>query len=161
MSNNDPPEDGPVFTRYLSKELESECYYCNGKKHGSAKLWYQSGKLKSKGNYCNGKKHGEWIEYFESGYVMSKGKYENGVQEGPWVYYMDKGHLNNKGDYKNNTRIGPWYNSDGKLKCNYTEQLWRLTQKKNKSVWGDDRPEYYVDYIFKQEDVDLALYYGL
>jgi len=66
-----------------------------------------------------------------------------------------------KGNYRNNTKLGYWYNGDGQVVCNYTEQLWRLTQNKNKSVWGDDYPQYYVDYVYYQKDVEDALYFGL
>ena len=99
------------------KRLVAVENYVKGKKHGSAKVFFENGKVAEENNWADDLKHGEEIHYFDNGKRKMRQKYSNGKLEGTCIYYNSHGNIVLKGEYKNGLMQGIWshFDDNGKV----------------------------------------------
>lgn len=104
--------------RFYNEEevLVSEEYYKNGKRHGTASIYFPDGETVSEVcDYENGEKEGPWKQYFTDQTLKTSGNYVNGLLEGEVIYYHPDGKIMARGKYFRNKREGLWelFDKDG------------------------------------------------
>ncbi len=68
--------DGMQQGHFESGELQWECAFENGEKHGTLRFWYEDGMLQSQREYLHGMQHGPFREFHPDGRVASEGTYQ-------------------------------------------------------------------------------------
>jgi hypothetical protein len=67
--------DGVHQGHYPSGELQWECGFEGGERHGTLRFWYEDGMLQSQRDYMHGMKHGPFRDFHPDGRVAAEGEY--------------------------------------------------------------------------------------
>ena len=114
--------NGVLKTVHSNGQLESECTYLNGERHGNERRWSKEGSLFSDSAYKLGKLHGPSQSYYPSGKLQEAETYRNGQLHGIVKFWNEAGELVNSSqllekdtpaDYPER-EVSPYYYVNGK-----------------------------------------------
>ena len=114
--------NGILKTFHSNSQLESECSYLNGQRHGNERRWSKEGNLFSDSAYKLGKLHGPSRSYHPEGKKKSTATFQNGQLHGTYSIWNEAGEFVNSyqlsekdtpADYSER-EVSPYYYVNGK-----------------------------------------------
>ncbi|MFI5158301.1 MAG: tetratricopeptide repeat protein [Sphingobacteriales bacterium] len=124
--------NGLVKAYFPNGKLSRECYYSDGIKNGSNKIYYSNGQLRSVDTAVYGVSEGAYIEYYPDGKVQSEYHYKHDNLNGICKEYDKNGALKSEITYVEGVNHGPAkYYNNGKLTKTMLYNYGKLTAVKN------------------------------